>query len=186
MEPPVIAAFIVSTVAIATNAGGWVVSIRQTHRNARVEQRQWRRETRRDAYADLVTSFQEIQRIYTETPATKGLEEDADEYITPDMAAALRDLYLKAVAVRFEGPSVMRDLAVETVECGHRFAAAWVDGYTNDEPKRPFRFDEETERMLKQRAFPPFDLDEELTRAVELQERIIAEAEKVLLSESDR
>ncbi|MEU6005896.1 hypothetical protein [Streptomyces sp. NPDC047453] len=162
MQPPVIAALIASGFAIATNAVGWGVAIRLNSRTANTSRKQWRRETRRDAYADLVTSFQKLCEIFGRTPRAKGLAEGTDEYVTGEMDDALMDLYAKATVVRFEGPDPMRGLAVDSVECSDRLVLAWQESFLEDDSKITM------------------SLEAELVRARDHLKLIIAEAESIL------
>ncbi|MEW2221605.1 hypothetical protein AB0939_20335 [Streptomyces sp. NPDC006990] len=59
----------------------------------------------------------------------KGLEESADEYVTPEMDEALADLRLKALTVKFEGPETMRNLAGGAETCGNRLIQGWQHEY---------------------------------------------------------
>ncbi|MFE3771040.1 hypothetical protein [Streptomyces sp. NPDC059122] len=159
MDAPVIGALIASGVAAASTVGGWAFAIHQTHRNTRIEHQQWRRKTRRDAYADLATAFQKVYDIFSYTPLDRGLEDDCDEYVTPQMRDALMDLRSKAIIVRFEGPQSMRDLAINAIACGTDLSIAWSEHYS---PKITDQF------------------ENELSRAYNFLDQLIIEAESIL------
>ncbi|MFE4577308.1 hypothetical protein [Streptomyces chartreusis] len=124
MEPPVAAALIASFVAIGTNAVGWGLTISQNKRQTRNEHRHWQRGTRRDAYAELVTTLQQMHNLFAHHRRVTD-EVEHDEGLTPQMEESLEDLYLKAVIVRMEGPKTMRDLAEQAVACGDEMAHGW-------------------------------------------------------------
>lgn len=86
---------------------------------------QWRRGTRRDAYAGLVVALQKQCDILRHTPRADAFAEDADEYVTPAMEEARRKLTLKAIIVRFEGPETMRDLAIESEKVSFDLLLLW-------------------------------------------------------------
>lgn len=159
MQLPVFAAFVTSGMALFTSAVGWVVAVRLNIRTADSGREQWRRETRRDAYADLVVSFHRLYEIIKRTPLEKGLARDADEGVTGEIDQALLDLYTKAMVVRLEGPDHMRNLAVETVKRSDRLVSAWQQVIV------------ETEST---------SLDVEEVRSRKHLDRMIAEAENIL------
>ncbi|MEU9125925.1 hypothetical protein AB0C96_39990 [Streptomyces sp. NPDC048506] len=123
MEPPVIAALIASAVAIATNAGGWAVSIRQTSRQADNEHKQWRRETRRDAYAELLAAMQNVKSVFDHAFRTQ--DENSDGKFTPEMTAALHTLHEKAAIARFEDPAGMGHFAKRFIAYGQELSENW-------------------------------------------------------------